>query len=78
LPGILTPNHQSNAKNAATAMVMHKTLNRIRLDTHEQITKELDNQKRISRGFRGAYTSRVLVAVSHRNNLFLCNAMASG
>ncbi len=33
LPGILTPNHQSNAKSAATAIVMRKTLNRIRLNT---------------------------------------------
>src|SRR5437667_5512349 len=34
LPGILTPNHQSNAKTAATAMLMRRTLKRIRQSTH--------------------------------------------
>jgi hypothetical protein len=29
LPGILTPNHQSNAKIAATAMAMRRALKRI-------------------------------------------------
>ena len=33
LPGILIPNHQSNAKTAATAMVMRSALKRIRLST---------------------------------------------
>jgi len=33
LPGILTPNHQTNAKTTATAMVMRRTLNRMRLST---------------------------------------------
>src|SRR6266404_8013316 len=70
LPGILIPNHQSNAKIAATAMAMRSALKKIRLNTSPPSLSPALINNSCSRDFRGAHAARVLVAVSRRNNLF--------